>query len=322
MVFTINVILRLAASLLLFFSHSVAAELYSGLATRDQNPLLIPYWIPHTVAATGKSGVQISTSFFISNTLHDEAKNNERLIIDSETYRFDLNLQYEIADWVYHVQIPVIASNGGFMDDVIIKWHNALSLPQGNRLNYNSDKINIQYQTNNEMLIDTQQAYSGIGDISLSSIRPFYSDEDMTWTLGLGLNIPSGNNNVLISNQRVDGSIWLSYFSENKPIFLTLGIIKHGNSGYLKNRLRSSVIFVQSGLEIPVSAYFDAQLQLDYHSKFINSNTDALGQSLQVQFGINIIQGMLKNLQLFFSEDILVGSAPDITFGLQLDWRL
>lgn len=320
MVFTNKSILRSVATLLLFFSHAVVAEFYSGLATHDQNPLLIPYWIPHTIAATGKSGIQISTSFFLSNTLHDEAKNNERLIIDSETYRLDLNLQYEIAEWVYHVQIPILSTNSGFMDETIINWHDALSLPQGNRLNYNNDQLNIQYQINNEIIIDSQQAYSGIGDISLASVRPFYSNSGATWMLGLGLNIPSGSNNVLISNQSIDGSIWLSYLSENKPVFLTFGLIKHGNNGFLKNRLKSSVTFVQSGFEIPLSTYINAQLQLDYHSKLINSNTDALGQSLQVQIGLNFTQNQFGNLQLFFSEDILVGSAPDITFGLQLDW--
>jgi len=320
MAFTNRIILASVTALSLFFSHSAVAELYSGLATHDQNPLLIPYWIPHTLAPMGKSGVQISTAFFLTNTLHDETKSNETLIIDAETYRFDINLQYEVNQWLYHIQIPLISSNGGFMDNFIIKWHDAFSLPQGYRLNHNNDQLNLQYQVNNDSIIDTQQSYAGIGDISLAASHPFYRTKMATWAFGFGLNIPTGNNNELLSNQGIDSALWLSYLSDKKPIFLTLGIIKHANSGFLKTRLNSSVVFIQTGLEAPLSQDFNVMLQLDYHSKLIDSATDALGQSLQVQLGLNLINTQPYQLKLFFSEDILVGSAPDITFGLQLDW--
>jgi len=322
MVFTNKIILPSVTALSFFFSHSAVAELYSGLATHDQNPLLIPYWIPHTLVPTGKSDVQVSTAFFLSNTLHDEIKNNETLIIDAETYRFDINLQYEANQWLYHIQIPLISSNGGFMDEFIIKWHDAFSLPQGYRLNHNNDQLNLQYQINNESIIYAQQSYSGIGDISFAASHPFYSTKTVTWAVGFGLNIPTGNNNELLSNQGVDSALWVSYLSEKKPTFLTFGIIKHANSGFLKTRLNSSIIFLQTGLEAPLSQNFNVMLQLDYHSELIDSATDALGQSLQVQLGLNLTNTEPYHLKLFFSEDILVGSAPDITFGLQLDWSL
>ncbi len=307
----------------LFFLNSHAhADVYTGLATHDQNPLLTPYWIPHTIAATGHSELQITSILLITNTLHDETKSNETLIINSETYRLDINLQYESNDWVYHLQIPFISSNSGFLDELIIDWHDLFGMPQGARLNHPNDTLNIQYQHNNEQIIDEQKYYNGIGDLSFVAVHPLRQSINGTWNFGLGLNIPSGERNLLISNQSVDSAIWLSYLSRSTPVFITLGIIKPGDGGLFKNKLKKSVVFAQSGFEFAISDQTKVQLQLDYHSKFINSQTDALGESLQLQIGLHVSQFMSSDIRLFFSEDISVGSAPDITMGAQVNWRL
>ena len=61
-------------------------------------------------------------------------------------------------------------------------------------------------------------------------------------------------------------------------------------------------------------------MQFDLHSKTIDdSDLDAFGNSLQIQLGLgflNLIED--HRLDLFFSEDIKVGSAPDISFGARL----
>ena len=322
MVFTNKSGFKLLIVSLLFVLKLTVANAYSGLATHDQNPLLIHYWIPHTITSNGQSGLQISSSLFITNTLHDENNSNETLIIDAETYRFDLNLQYEVSDWIYHIQIPVISSNGGFLDDFIIKWHDIFGLPQGQRLQHPIDQINIQYQSDNNQLIDTQQSYDGIGDISLVIVHSFSSSSGKSWNIGLGLNLPTGDSNALISNNKIDSSIWVNYSPVKKPYFFTFGAINPGKGGLLKNKLKSSVLFAQTGLIVPINDDTKGQIQLDYHTSFIDSATVALGNSLQIHLGLHFNYYDSANLQLFFSEDILVGSAPDITFGMQLDWKL
>lgn len=312
--------LLITVSLLFVCKLSIVVA-YSGLATHDQNPLLIPYWIPHTLEANGRNGLQVSSSLFISNTLHDENNSNETLIIDAETYRFDLNFQYEVSDWLYHAQIPLISSSGGFLDGFIIKWHDTFGLAQGGRLQHPNEQLNIQYQRHNSQLINTQYSYDGIGDISLVIVRPLSFGLESAWNIGLGVNLPTGNNNKLISNDKIDRSVWLSYNPSSTPIFITLGAIQPGNGGVFKNTLKSSVFFSQVGFAIPINDRIKGQLQIDYHSAFIESNTDALGDSLQIQVGLHFSHLKSADIQLFFSEDIWVRSTPDITFGLQLDWK-
>ncbi len=321
MAFTNNIINSLAMGLFCISTFANATA-FLPLATHDQNPLLISYWIPHSIVPTGSKHVQITNSLFITNTLHIENTVNEKLIIDGEIYRFDINLQYEKNQWVYHLQIPLLASSGGFLDDIIINWHDAFNLPQGHRLTTANDQINLQYSVNEQQIIQSQQVFNGLGDISLAAVRPIYLNSNNVWHIGLGLNIPSGESNEFISNQGLDSAFWLSYLPTNKPLLFTLGIIKPHNAGLFEGHLQSSVLFIQTGFEIPFSASFKGQLQLDYHSAFINTKTQALGQSLQIQIGLHIKQNKQSSLQLFFSEDILVNSAPDISFGLQYNWLL
>lgn len=322
MVFTNKSNLVLIIVSLFFLSKLTTSHAYSGLATHDQNPLLIPYWIPHTIAPTENLGLQVSTSLFISNTLHDEKIANETLIIDAETYRFDLNLQYELADWIFHVQIPIIATEKGFLDDFIIKWHDTFGLPQGHRLNHSNNNVNFHYQNKSNELINTQDSYNGVGDISLVTVYPLFQSIESSWHFGLGINLPTGKNNELITNNKIDTSIWLSYLPVNNPFFITLGVINPGQGGVLKSEIKSSVLFAQTGIEISLNQAIKGHIQMDYHSSFISSKTDALGDSLQMQIGLQLSYFKSANLHLFFSEDILVGSSPDITFGMQMDWSL
>ena len=56
------------------------------------------------------------------------------------------------------------------------------------------------------------------------------------------------------------------------------------------------------------------------HSETVeDSELTAFGNSMQIQIGLGFLNFPGKHrLDLFFSEDILVGSAPDISFGLRL----
>jgi len=77
---------------------------------------------------------------------------------------------------------------------------------------------------------------------------------------------------------------------------------------------------VQIGAEHAFTENVTGILQLDLHSSLIkDSSLTAFGNSMQMQMGLqfnNLVRN--HNLDLFFSEDILSGSAPDITFGIRV----
>ena len=72
---------------LLANSYHVAASAI-GLPTRDQNPILQPYYLP-TLGFASQPGWQYSNSLFITNTFQTESVNSETLVIDAESYRLE-----------------------------------------------------------------------------------------------------------------------------------------------------------------------------------------------------------------------------------------
>ena len=91
------------------------------------------------------------------------------------------------------------------------------------------------------------------------------------------------------------------------------------NDGLFKGLLNDQFLFAQFGLNYDLYPSVTFILQADYHSPILkDSDLDALGQSVQAQFGLRFLD-LFENhdLELFFSEDIFPGHAPDITFGLR-----
>ncbi len=318
-----TLIKKIILLLALVHSASLYADYFSGLPTHDQNPLLTGYWIPHTIASKQTQLLNVSTSLFISNTLHDESNNTESLLVDGEIYRLDINFQYELEQWVLFAQLPYISTSGGFLDNTIVSWHDFFRLPQGERLRHQNNALNYQYNINGQSVISQQQAFSGVADISLGTVYKSQQSNHSQFLMGFGLNLASAEENPLISNQATDYALWMSYLNKlSTPYFLTIGITFPSNDGVFKNRLNDSVWFAQTGFEYAINPKAHFQLQLDYHSEFIKSQTDLLSQALQIQLGLKFKTPWKQSISLFFSEDILVGSTPDITFGLAIDWQL
>jgi len=78
-------------------------------------------------------------------------------------------------------------------------------------------------------------------------------------------------------------------------------------------------MFGQLGIQYAWSADYLLILQSDFHSSLLKqTQMDALDHSLQAQFGLRLPRLFEHyQLDLFFSEDVYPGHAPDITFGLR-----
>jgi hypothetical protein len=103
-------------------------------------------------------------------------------------------------------------------------------------------------------------------------------------------------------------------------IYGLFGVSFPGDDGNLQGLLVDEIWVAQLGTQYFFNDGIAGTVQLDWHSAVIDdSDLKAFGDSLQIQLGL----GFLKlfddhRLDLFFSEDIKVESAPDITFGLRL----
>lgn len=310
-------------ALLASFGHAAATTI--GLATRDQNPMLQAYYLPGIGYST-QPGWQFTHSLFITNTYQTESINNETLVIDVENYRYDFSIAYQQNDWRLSTKIPLIFNQGGSLDGLIEDWHDFWGLPEGGRNANPNDQLNIEYIKNGQTIFLQNQADNDIGDIEVSLSYQLVANDNKYTELSLGIELPTGSVETNSGNEATDIAIWLSHKRAATNLTSLYGLIGYsrlGKGGQLSEQLNTGTWVIQLGAEHGFTQNITGILQFDMHSVLIkDSALKAFGNSMQMQAGLQF--GKLinnHNLDLFFSEDILPGSAPDITFGARLSSR-
>lgn len=304
-------------------NHVAAATI--GLDTRDQNPMLQAYYLPG-IGFASQPGWQYSHSLFITNTYQNESIGTETLVIDVENYRYDFSIAYQQNNWRLNTKIPLIFNQGGSLDGLIEDWHDFFGLPEGGRKSNPDDQLKIEYVSNGTTIFLQNEAHNDIGDIEVSLSYQFAGDEKKSTELSVGIELPTGSADTNSGNESTDIALWLSHRRTTTDLTSLYGLIAYsrlGNGGQLANQLKSGTWVVQLGAEHAFTANVTGILQLDMHSALIkDSSLKALGNSLQMQVGLQFNK-LVKNhnLDLFFSEDISSGSAPDITFATRISSR-
>jgi len=321
--FTINrKLLFVFVWLVLLAGYNRAAATTIGLPTRDQNPMLQAYYLP-ALGFSSQPGWKYSHSLFITNTFQEESKGNEILVIDAESYRYDFAIAYQQNNWRLTTKIPLIFNQGGSLDRLIEGWHDLFGLPEGRRESNPNDQLNIQYIKNGQTIFLQSTAENDVGDIEVSLSYHLAGDEKRSTELSVGIELPTGSVDSNSGNEATDIALWLSHQRAVTDLTNLYGLIAYsrlGKGGQLDEELNTGTWVAQLGAEHVFTPKITGILQFDMHSALIkDSALTAFGDSLQVQVGLQFSH-LIKNhnLDLFFSEDILRGSAPDITFGIRL----
>lgn len=309
------------ASLLIGLLLFVVAQgqLYAaGFATRELNPMLQSVFLPSLIPLSEKNGWSIEHNLFITNTLQFESRNNEQLTIDFENYRYEFDLSRRRDNWISHISIPLMATRGGQLDGVIEKWHDLFGFPNGKRDRFEDDQVFIEYRRDGMVEYSQTGDSEGLGDITFAI--GYQRPGGAAWFVGIEL--PTGSADDFTGNEAIDLGFWLSREIRINPksnAFGMLGISFPGDDGNLEGLIVDHIWVAQAGLDYRFYDDYVATVQLDMHSRSIeDSDFRAFGESYQVVVGLGFL-GLLENhrLDLFFTEDILVRSAPDITFGLR-----
>jgi hypothetical protein len=321
MAFTIKTTFR-AFGLLLFTCASQVLAAPVGLNTRDQNPMFQAYYLP-SIDLNSHQGWQVSHSVYLTSAFQNDQQGNETLILDVENYRYDFSIAYQQDKWRLSTTVPLIFNEGGSFDDAIEDWHDFFGLPQGGRTSRPHNQLDIIYTRNGQTFLSQTQATNDIGDISVSLSYSFAHSNKNLRAISFAVDLPTGSKKNSTGNEAVDVALWLSQAyktSKLTRLYGIFGVSLPGQGGQLE-RLQESVVWAgQMGLEHQFYPDWSAILQFDAHTAFIEaSQLRALGNSVQLQIGLRVKQiTQDHDIDLFFSEDILVGSAPDITVGLRL----
>ncbi len=311
--------LGLASGVAALLLQTTAAEA-AGLPTRDMNPLLQPILIPSLVPVNPNDGWRMDHSLYITNTQQITSSGNESVIIDVENYRYEFALSHRQDRWRSQIRIPLVANKTGELDSLIEDWHDLFGLPQGDRDDLPRDRINIQYERDGVIEYSETDDSSGLGDIALSF---GYQPEDSIFTYYTAIELPTGSESDLSGNEAVDYALWIEMqtaINNDADAYGMFGLSFPGDDGALEGLLVDYFWVAQLGFEYGFSEQLIGIAQLDMHGDTVDdSDLTPFEYSVQIQLGLGFPR-LFENhrLDLFFSEDIHVESAPDITFGLRL----
>ena len=309
--------------MVLSLSHPSLASSASAqpFLTQDQNPFSLIHGQPQPVAARlPEAGTdQWSVSLDITNTLNTEGNNAENLFMDFESYylRFDY-LHALNNNWALKIDIPFVHYGGGFLDSTIDSWHDFFGFPQANRPNVANDQFQIAYTRNGQTLINLNNSDSGLGDIQIALSRQLIDDNDLALSLWASVDLPTGSQTNLTGNDSSDLSLWLATdyrFHPEWSLDANIGVLLPGESNIENLQVVDQVLFGHAGIQWQADEDFDLRVQFNRHGRFYsNSELKILGAAYNITFGGSIHISHCSDFDIAVSEDIQVGTTPDVSF--------
>lgn len=328
---------------MLFFSLLCIAGVASAadmditpFSTSNQSPLVQIYGIPHDTGADivppGISHLSLNQDLTSNYTV--SGNSSEQITLDGEAYRMAFAARYGVApNWEAGVEIPYYSQAGGFLDGFIINWHNTFKLPQGGRDGALRGRIKYSYSKDGVQKLRMDHAASGIGDIALTGGFSLYdvseSGRHDRLALKAAVKLPTGDSSKLLGSGSTDITLQICGSMINYSDWGSLGL--YGSAGALAMS-RSDVLRDQHnplagigtfGFGWGPSSWISFKIQL-------NGNTSLYRGSSLYEISKNsviiIFGGALRFpgeylMDIGVAEDLLVGTAPDVSFHLGLSKR-
>ncbi|MBE9504056.1 MAG: DUF3187 family protein, partial [Proteobacteria bacterium] len=196
---------------------------------RNQAPLLNLYYVmPVTDAGSlGRGRYNFRLDFDISNIYERHSAGNSILLYDMEIYRTAFNLTYGVyKDIDIHVEIPMLAFNGGKLDGPIQDYHDFFGFPNGGRENSPDGIFDYSYKVNGQALFDFPSHGLKLSD----------SNVDLKWRLiddsgrqpavaaRMGIKLPTGQYEDGTGSGEFDYSFGLALSKSHEELHLFAGL--------------------------------------------------------------------------------------------------
>ena len=292
------------------------------LQITNLSPLASLRAIPSQRSVEAARGLSWAASATLSNHFTVEKGDEEALFLDGQTDALTLSLRYGLPNqWDVEVTLPWRHHSGGFTDNVISSWHRFFGLPDGNRDNYPTDALHYQlYQPEHDRRLS--RSASGLGDIHVAVSRPLLKIDGGQLGISAGIKTASGQSSDWLGSGATDVYALLRFSGQQLggwPLWWhgQLGGTKAGESDLLGPQQRRSLWFAGLAAEWRFSPRWSALIQYDAHSALLDGELEALSDPAgMLSFALRWRPTSRWMIDAGFSEDVVVESAPDITFLL------
>lgn len=321
-------VLGVLAALLLGAAGTVAtAGVSEPLAIVNHSPLVAGRALPRQRAADIREGLSLDVDVTLTSHFIEESTAQESLFLDGETQTFTLDLRYGLSDrWDIGLTLPHRRHGTGFLDGMINDWHDFFALPDGGRSQFPKDVLAYVYDGPGGRF-SRQTAVRGLADPTLETSYALAARPGLALTAVLGLQWDHGEPEALTGSGGNEGFVALRFSGEHRS---QLPLTWHGQLGYssaersepLPRLARRGLWFIGLGVDWQLAPHWSLLAQFDGHEAPFVSELGALGDHAGLlSLGLRWRATPNWSFELGFSEDVLVETAPDISFFGRLRYR-
>ena len=317
----IRIISLLSGALLMAPVVTVAAN-DAPIMISNLSPLAALRGLPTQRHADVQLGSIVTVSQSLSNHFTVEESGDESLMLDGQTDVLSASLRYGFnPHWDIEVTLPWVQHSRGFMDPLISDWHAFLGLPNGNREDYPVNELQYRlHQPRHEAALNNR--VSGLGDVQVALSRNMSLKEGPQVALSVGMKAATGEEADWLGSGATD--YWaLARVSGDSSGRLPLvwhgqiGMTRAGVSDLMGPNQKRSLWFGGVSLAWPFRDKWSLLAQIDAHSALGDGNLNALTRPAGIlSMALRWHVSPKWTWDLGFSEDLVVESAPDITFML------
>lgn len=277
---------------------------------------------------------EASFVFDAANSFAIDETNQERIVLDGETYRIALGLRYGLADGIEAgIEVPFIVHSGGELDGFIDWFHDAFGFAAGGRDGVEEGRLRYSYTRDGRDHFRVEDSSGGIGDLRLTGGIRLYDDRSearRAVALRGAVKIPTGDSSELRGSGSVDVSLWLTASDDYRlgnwghaTLFAAAGGMVMSDGDVLEDQQRNLAGFGTIGIGWSPFEWLALKVQGNWHSALYRGSRlrELENDSLQIISGGTIAFSKNTTLDLGVSEDASVKTSPDVAFHLALTQR-
>jgi hypothetical protein len=235
----------------------------------------------------------------------------ECILLDGETARLRLSHRRGLgAGWDAAVELPLLSSGGGMLDDWIQDWHGWFGLPNGGREYRAEGEYRYYYARGGEVLLDQSEPGTSVGDMTLTLGRRI----GKSGAARAMAKLPTGDDSAP-GGGNSGGALW---FEQGFTLGGWHGYVSIGGSfnergAVLAQMQQREIGFAGIGLSAPLTRRLRAVAQLHAHTPlYEGSALNPLARAgVPLTLGLQLRAGPRSTFEFGFQEDPGVNASPD-----------
>lgn len=298
---------------------------------QNENPLSRLYGLPagDDAALPAPTGYQACAVFDLANYSYEKHRGADELVLDGETWaaRFVLRRGWSNG-WRVALQVPVVSHQGGGTDDFLEWYHDAMGLPDGNRKQRPSNRLEYRYARDGRTPFDLENAATGLGDMRISMGAPVWRNRAATRVVDAvaGVELPTGDPDRLLGSGSTDFSLGLAAGDAatlarwNVELNGSAGLLFLTDGDVLEDQQRPVAGYGNISIGWRLVRWLVPRLQVDWHSPlFRDAGFAPLDDwAVQLDSGATVRLPAGFALDVAVAEDLAVSASPDVVFHFNL----